>query len=332
MNLSLRCPELPGMESSMLMRVVGGLLFVVAGVLRLVGAPYLVVSLGIATFIGLILLVIGAVILTASAIPGVSAGSAVVLALGLLALLLSTVQPAGIQLFKHYERSYLVTTADVGVPVERLEVDVRSTTGHVTVEFSGNESVLLGVQFRWWWLIWWGKEPTLNYSVKDGVLQARVDAYMSNVHVTLPKAREVVVRARSTTGGVDIAASGAILDRVEVSTTTGDVDVGIEDSALSTLSAVATTGDVTIKVREARPPSGAGSIAVSATTGDVTVELVGTGNVSVKASTSTGSIDVTAPPRCSVVRADGSAVVSCGTPVYSVDVSTSTGDIRVRVS
>ena len=261
------------------LRVAGGALFVIAGLVAYSG-------LSIGASAALILVFGGAVVLVLALLGHrPRPWDAAVFIVGVLAL---SAVSAGYS-FGPQSVTYSATRAQLRY--NTLSLTVVSSTGSVSLGFTNRPSLAYQVNFS----TAGGIETagTVTNSTAGGVFNLKVSSTWSSVSVLVGRGYSLDFNVTTGTGSIDLEAPGAeAIRNVSLYSSIGSVNAVVDSSALTALTLRADFGSINLVSHHLKAAGARVPVTLSGTTGSVhmSVELARPDAVSLTASTAIGSI------------------------------------------
>lgn len=266
-----------------ILRVFGGALFVLAGILAYFG-----VGFGASA---ILLLVVGGVVVLFAALLGHRAKpiDITVFILGMLVL-----GAVSIGYAPGYQTTSYYATRDQ-VHANAISIDVSSSTSSISLVFTNRTDFAYQVNFTKpsWGSSFAGSGPdTITNSTMNGVFHLDVSSTWSSVSMLLGKGYSFDVEATTGTGSIDMQAPGVALGNVTLHSSTGSVNALIDSPAMQSLELQADTGSVNLvsHILGAAGPSVPVTLTTSTGSVSVSLSIASQDAVSLTATTSLGSV------------------------------------------
>ena len=267
-----------------ILRVSGGALLVLAGILWYVGIGFGAASI-------LVLVIGGGVVLVAAAMG--HRARPLDYCIFLLGILVLGAVTAGYSLGPQLA-SYSATKDQVQAGA--LSLAVSASSGAISVGITDRANLAYQVNFtRQAWSPFFSVpgEDTVTNSTSDGVFHLDVGSTWSSISVLLGRGYSLDIDATTGTGSIDLqAVSGVDLRNVTLHSSTGSVSAVIDSSAVQNLRFQADTGSVSLVSHSLGAAGRSVPLVISTTTGSVSVSLniASQDAVSVSAGTTLGSV------------------------------------------
>ncbi len=266
-------------------RVLGGLLLVVAGLFAFYNVSFLFATPLLLVFAG------AAVLLIAVTGHRPHGGDVAIFVVGVIVL-------AGVSAgFSTQTQLATYSATKSQVQAGTISLVVVAATGSVSVRFADVGNLAYQVNFTrgtGFFPFFWSTGPDrLTNSTADGTFTLRAESTASSVSILIGRGYTVDLNLRSSTGSVDLLATGnEVLHNVTLSTATGSVSARVDSDTITNMALHASTGSVSLVSNRLGAAGQRVPLEVSTSTGSVSarVSFESGDAVSVTATTSLGSV------------------------------------------
>ncbi|MGD0477158.1 MAG: hypothetical protein ABSB29_03195 [Nitrososphaerales archaeon] len=315
-----------------IIRVLGGVAFVLAGLLAYYG-----ITFGHSVF--LLFMFAGAAVIVVAVTGHRPRGRDI--AIFILGVLVLSGVAAG------YAPGNRVTTCSATtdqVHATKIALSVSATTGSVSIFFRDKGNLAYQVNFSRSlgpFALPFVGENTVTNSTSGGVFTLKITSSMSGVEVFLRHGYSVSISATAGTGSIDLAApSSEDVRSVSLSTTTGSVNAVVDSSTIESLDLHTTTGSISLVSNHLGTSGQKVPVSLSTSLGSLSIRLNISVNVAVslKATTGLGSINHDLVGFSVTTDKSNNLVASAGSPEtaprsFLVSTSTNLGsqDLTIKI-